>query len=304
MVVDASERLDGSLSQLQAMGVRTIFRYYALRPQPGLKEKILEAEEARRILNEGLSLAVVYQYYSTKYENFNAVKGEEAARHAVTYGANTIRQPPGSAIYFGVDGSWGADRHGPIIAYFEGVQRVCSDYGYKVGVYGSGLTCRLLKELGLVSYTWLPKSRGWWESQAYFNRGRWDLFQSVHEYPLPGTGKKVDYNLVAPGSGNFGQWSLQGLGMGHARAENQAVINGHRFIRASTLVLYRQKSQSSPEVARFSPALARTTRLLGVEGDWAYVWFGDQYGSGANGFRQGTGWCPLNTLTADYSTMP
>lgn len=304
-VVDSSDNVTPALARLKDMGVRTIFRYYARARQPEVPDKILGPTEARGILQAGFSLAVVYQYYASNYANFNAAQGQRDAEFAVGYAANRINQPRGSAIFFGVDGSWRQSEMGPIMAHFKSIVKVCRAYGYKVGVYGSGLTCDMLQKAGLVSYTWLPKSRGWWGSIDYFNQRKWSLFQSVHEYPVPGTGVKVDLNVLASGGGDFGQWSLNGIGLGHPKADNQMMMASQRFIRANAFTIYKRKSTAAADIkARFDPSLARTVRLLGVDGQWAYVWFGDQYGDGSSGFRQATGYCLLSTLTTDYTRMP
>ena len=48
--------------------------------------------------------------------------------------------------------------------------------GYSLGVYGSSLVCKKLKEAGIVSKTWLSMSTGWGYNT---NFNDWNMHQTI-----------------------------------------------------------------------------------------------------------------------------
>jgi hypothetical protein len=146
---------DGFLKALKASGVRTIARYYDY-PDETLPGKTLTQPEVDLIAARGLSLVVIFQHHNDHFESFTPERGDGDAVRSLEL-AGKYGQPKGSAIYFGVDGDWeSAAEQAAIKAYFHAVRAKVAPAGYRVGMYGSGLTCKNLKAAGLVELCWLP----------------------------------------------------------------------------------------------------------------------------------------------------
>ena len=111
------------MANLQSMGVRTVFRYYASGFQAQLPNKRLKPEEARELIDAGFSIGVVYQFNNDKRENIHGARGRDDALFALDEAGARQSQPRGSAIYFGMDGDW-ADGEAPadIAAYFTAIK--------------------------------------------------------------------------------------------------------------------------------------------------------------------------------------
>jgi Rv2525c-like, glycoside hydrolase-like domain len=102
--------------------------------------------------------------------------------------AQEVRQPIGTAIYFGVDFNSGSSINSAVLEYFGIVGEILGAKGYQVGVYGNGAALRFLMgkvhtatplaHKALVDFFWLSASRGHAGSSAQFNSGDWDLFQT------------------------------------------------------------------------------------------------------------------------------
>jgi hypothetical protein len=142
----------------------------------------LHPAEAALLARGGLSIATVYQDRARKLEDFGAARGEEDGKSALVY-AGQVGQPAGSAVYFAVDTDFSAaEINQAVIPYFRAVDKVFREAGggtsnLKIGVYGSGLTCRLVGALGFVSYTWLAEATGWRESKTYQD---WTVKQTLN----------------------------------------------------------------------------------------------------------------------------
>ena len=136
--------------------------------------------------------------------------------------ARLVGQPPGSAIYFGIDFDPKPEMNGRIVEYFTIVSDALKDSGYLVGVYGSGATLDLLKakrhETGrhanqpLVDFTWLNAARGHVGAADVYNRGEWNLFQSKVDSLLPvGTETaEIDTDIQNDVSDYVGFWDAHG----------------------------------------------------------------------------------------------
>ena len=102
--------------------------------------------------------------------------------------ARQVRQPPGTAIYFGVDFNAGADTAQSALEYFRIVSDILKASGYLVGVYGNGAALDLLRGKthaagpyagrNMVDFFWLCAARGHAGAASHFNSGNWDLFQT------------------------------------------------------------------------------------------------------------------------------
>lgn len=134
----------------------------------------LSRSEALHLSGMGIFLVNVFQNSADHAGYFSAEQGDKDGHDAFWYADNTIRQPLGTPIYFAVD--YDASEHdlqSRIIPYFRELWKGMQG-DFKIGVYGSGLVCRRLKELGLVSFTWLSQSTGFRESKTFHD---WNLRQ-------------------------------------------------------------------------------------------------------------------------------
>lgn len=157
---------------------------------------ILTYREALHLSGMGIFLVNVFQNSADHAGYFTEDQGVKDGVSAFAYARSGLQQPIQTPVYFAVDydASYDDLKH-RIAPYFEGVRR--SRGAYLVGVYGSGLVCRVLKELGLVSFTWLSQSIGFRESHLYVD---WNMKQ------LPSGrfhGLSVDFDVSNGNGGGF-----------------------------------------------------------------------------------------------------
>ena len=201
--VDSSAPVTQSfLDQMKAVGVSTIIRYYDHEDET-LPGKTLRRGERDTIVMNGLKMGVVFQHKNNKFASFTALRGRQDAERSLLLAAENS-QPRGSAIYFGVDGSWRAPSElASIVAYFQQVNATMAGSGYRVGVYGSGLVCNTLLANGLAELCWLAAPTTWPDFSAWYQTKRWKLVQ------LPTTqcgGRSVDFNLASGREAEYGQF--------------------------------------------------------------------------------------------------
>lgn len=189
----------GKADCIRRAGYDFVFRYYAehtTRPA-----KILKAPEAAALSRAGLQIGVVFQNArSGQLSYFKASSGRADGLYAHQY-AQGLRQPRGSAIYFGVDlDPEPRQLPGLFPAYFNGVLEGFKSASnnqplYDIGLYGSGLVCETLKrELPFLKYTWLAKPRLWHGRDSYQG---W----TIKQFDAPET-------LCELTGGVDGQWEL------------------------------------------------------------------------------------------------
>jgi hypothetical protein len=291
-VIDTASRTTGQVRALAGLGVRVIVRYYAEAAQPEVPDKQLTKEEADAILGAGLSLAVVYQYYSNQKANIHAARGLSDGQVSLERAA-TFNQPRGSAVYFGIDGDW-PDKTADIRAYFEAVNGVLKPAGYRVGVYGSGATCAQVLDAGLADLAWLAYAPAWSGSARFYNSKRWALFQAGLDTRTAGL--RIDTNLVNPAATDFGQWSRAGVGQGVDAAQGAAITEHRRFVarKAAKLLSAPDAGAAAIDTPRFRKG--NVVRLVAAQGEWVQV--------DVNETGQATGWCRRGDLTADLSIRP
>lgn len=171
--------MSGKTDCLKAAGYDFVIRYYSRLTRHA--EKRMLRDEAAAISRSGIKIGAVYQDRAQKIRDFSPERGLTDGRYAYDYAAGQIGQPAGSAIYFAVDADFtAAEIRGPIKSYFEGVrqgmdERAGGGENFDIGVYGSGLACRLLRaQLPFVRYSWMSLSTGWRESNTYRD---WDILQ-------------------------------------------------------------------------------------------------------------------------------
>ncbi|MBQ0942231.1 DUF1906 domain-containing protein [Ideonella sp. 4Y16] len=173
-------RCDSSVACLASSGRSFVFRYHSrTTTQP---QKRLHPAEAAALARGGLFVATVYQDRARKLEDFGAARGTADAQSAIVF-AGQVGQPAGSAVYFAVDTDFSAaEIQQAVIPYFRAIDQVFREAGggtayLKIGVYGSGLACRLVGALGFVSYRWLAEATGWRESKTYTS---WTVKQTLN----------------------------------------------------------------------------------------------------------------------------
>lgn len=176
-IIDASVNTTKALTCIASEGIDTIIRYYCGDPKGAWK--VLRTSEARHVIDAGLKLCIVYEA-SAKASYFSYASGKLDGEFACRYGSRIIGQPKGSMIYFAVD--FDADDEtikSRIIPYFHGVREEVAAAGspYRIGVYGSGLTCGTLLDQKLVDLAWLAQSTGWRKYEAFKASRRWALLQ-------------------------------------------------------------------------------------------------------------------------------
>lgn len=283
---DTTRDCSRSLDCFEAAGFDTLIRYYS---RPGLEWKRLGVREAAAIARAGLKLAVVYQNRQNQDDDFSESAGRKAGRDAHDYAREVIRQPDNSAIYFSADydASTGAVNT-KIIPFFRGLHAAFgeSDGGaaYKVGIYGSGRTCRMLLDKGLVDYCWITQSTGFAEYQKFLASGLWHLRQLMPTSVCTIPGDPNEVNLA---HADFGAFSLDADAFGPAaplprlgaatlpsqRETMEVIASGGLRIRTGPGIEFDVRGSLAP--------LAKVT-ILSRSGDWAMI---DVSGDGlADGF--------------------
>jgi len=187
---------------MRGIGIKTIIRYYDHEDET-LPGKTLRSEEHNLILANGFKTAVVFQHHNNQFASFTAPRGhQDAERSLALAGENS--QPRGSAIYFGVDGSWQtAYELANIADYFRGLRAKLAGFGYRIGVYGSGLVCNMLLSTGLAELCWLGAPTSWPDYHVYYQTRQWGLAQLR---PSQCGGRSVDFNLANGMVADYGQF--------------------------------------------------------------------------------------------------
>ena len=275
-VIDAAVNCARIKDCLRREGVSTVIRYYSRTTQ--MREKRLTADEARSLASSGFRLAVVHQDRQNNVSDFSFSKGLTAGAHAYAYGQDTIDQPPNSTIYFSVDFD-ASERQieTAIIPYFQGVAQAFSNASggnpdYAIGVYGSGLTCRLLLDGNHAAFAWLAGAMGWRDSRQFFNSKRWHLKQNPHSTLC---GHEVDTNETNPDLPDFGAFLLV-VDQEPAAVPDQPGIP-HTVTARSGLRL-RSGPSTVFDVQRVLP-FGTVVQVLSRSGDWCLV---DLNGDGAS----------------------
>jgi hypothetical protein len=190
------------LTVIKGAGGKTIARYYDYKDET-LPGKTLTAAEVKLVAAKGMSLIVVFQHHNDQFTTFTPARGDGDAARALELAA-ALKQPAGSAVYFGVDGDWSSKaQQAAILDYFRAAHAKMAAAGYRVGVYGSGLTCKTVTGAGQASLCWLAGVRSWPGTSQAIAAGDWALRQ--RSQVLCG-GVYVDFDQVnakAPDVGQF-----------------------------------------------------------------------------------------------------
>jgi hypothetical protein len=268
LVVDMAARADPIIDKLKQNGVTTVFRYYASGFQPDLPEKRLTAEESNALLAANLAIGVVFQFNNNDPDNMNRARGLADATFSLDHAKTVIKQPPGSAIYFGVDGDFAtANEQRGVKAYFEAINEVFAAAArpYRIGIYGSGQTCRNLDGAGLASLFWLPLSTGWTGSRDFYNDGDWSFYQNFHGLRIGG--RFTDTNIVRSGLGDIGTFDRNGPVTNVQQPAS--VIDTRRFVKTAGL---RLRSGPGTQHSIIGELRRRqNVRVMAEDGAWSHV---------------------------------
>jgi hypothetical protein len=317
-IIDTPQNAGKVAAKLAAQNVKVVVRFFARKPQPGLREKVMASDgnmidgirEPTVLIRNGLSIVSLYQYRNNLPEKFlkgledtGSAKAEVAADiKAALDQARLVGQPEGSAIYFGID--FNANRAGvdAVLEYFRAVNQTVGNH-YAIGVYGNGFINRILRQEKLVTYNWLSVSRAHAETPDFYNSGQWHLFQNQVDRRWFGpsgkcsTGLDVDTNIQNPKVAGIGAW-----GGGEVdRSRNQKIFDQRRFAVRPTPVV-QQTADGEGSIGRLGckpdSRVARNTnvRILTQSGAWSGVDVDE------DGIADGQ--VKTADLTSDLATMP
>jgi hypothetical protein len=174
---------------------------------------------------------------------------------AVTQAKEILQQPPGTAIYFGVDFDLNPDRQQNVVRYFRIIRKIVTDAGYLVGVYGNGAISDLLRggnpsDEKLVEYVWLTASSAHAGSATTYNAGRWDLLQTKTDTKWTVAGNKIelDTNMQNPESTDVGFWKRAASAI-VPRDRNLAIRGARRFVCEGRPVVVDDLGKSASAIA-------------------------------------------------------
>ena len=190
------------IEALKAEGMEFAARYY--RRNGATNPFDMERPEAEALSKAGFWLVSVFQNFGNALKHFTIADAEKDARHALAQ-AERIGQPIGSGIYFAVDFNPNDFECETVLDYFNTVRLEFMQSGYGIGVYGSGMVCRKVRENYLAQHVWLTNALGWRETRTFQD---WMIKQSL---PIKlDCGLEIDPN-VATDPVEAGMWRYDGV---------------------------------------------------------------------------------------------
>jgi hypothetical protein len=162
--LDANSDCTGLASDIAAAGIQFAARYYS-----DIAVKAMTLAEAEALSAAGIKVVAVFQNSNNSIEKFSTAIGFRQAAKALELAAS-VGQPELSAIYFAVDfDPEESEVLGAIADYFKAVKAAfeAAPTTFSIGVYGSGLTCRIIRDSGFAEYTWLSQSVGFKEYDTF-----------------------------------------------------------------------------------------------------------------------------------------
>jgi hypothetical protein len=173
----------GMPEQLRALGYSFFARYFRRgAPHGGGRGNGLTREEAARLFDAGFWALALFQNSSNAFAYFTKENAELDAAAALA-AALVHGVPAETAIYVAADYNAAPTELQRIADYFKVINEAFHKVGYKVGVYGSGLVCRELRDLRLAQKTWLANAKGWFGYREFL--GKQDVLQVSHPFTLP-----------------------------------------------------------------------------------------------------------------------
>lgn len=296
-IIDTARDTRLFLDELRTRGVQIVGRYYSRCAQPelGLTEKRLLDQggrddpdsEVRQLLDGGFAILSVYQYYNNHKNKFDGRRSdgkilrnadcawdnvsrnvsEEATldANAALAQAKAAGQPAASAIYFGVDFNFAPNDQmlsEKIRTYFKVINDIVGSGGYKIGAYGSGHANKMLRDAGLIEYSWISASRSFAGSTSFHRSGKWHLFQNQVDREWFGTrigatakcksGLSLDVDVQNPAAIAYvGFWNAVGNGLFNVSADRTAEIDKSRkFACDGNSIIRHTASSSSGDIVK------------------------------------------------------
>ncbi len=247
VIIDHARDTRPYLAALKDRGVLAVGRYYARCVGRGQwDDKRMSVAEIDAFEEAGMAVLSIYQYWNNSKHKFDGehvyggqvsptlgpdceetVEGRPASEEgrldaeAAVAQARAVGQPPGTAIYFGVDFDFpyeAAEKREyteKMLSYFTAVKRILSGAGYRVGSYGNGYAHDTLLKSGLVELTWLSPSPAHSGSIDFYRSRRWNLFQANVDIVWFDEGDcqamGLDTNIQNPeGPSDIGLWTRDG----------------------------------------------------------------------------------------------
>ena len=154
--LDTASNVTKIVDKIKDEGYSFVVRYYS----KSENSKRMSTTESSAIAKAGLKRVVVYENLHNAYSKFSESIAKTDAGDAISQ-AKSHGQLSGT-IYFAVDyDASAAQIDANIKKHFRVLQNICNLAGYSLGVYGSTLVCKKLKEAGIVSKTWVANASGW-----------------------------------------------------------------------------------------------------------------------------------------------
>lgn len=199
--VDLAIDSTNMVNEIKHARLNFVARYYR---DPASRWPALSPREVQSLSALDANVVAVWEWHSGNVANFNYPTGYNEAQSAYRQ-AKSLGQPPGSAIYFAVDFNARQQDLYWIDQYFRGVRAGLAAAGngrleYKVGVYGSGAVCALIKGERLAEYTWLSGSTAWAGTSSYT---AWNIKQAPLGMRYPSLSFDHDVNEAREDYGGF-----------------------------------------------------------------------------------------------------
>jgi hypothetical protein len=189
------------VNEIKHARLNFVARYYR---DPASRWPALSPREIQSLSTLDTNIVTVWEYHSGKVQYFTYATGYYEALSAYRQ-AKSLGQPEGSAIYFAVDFNAREQDLYWVDQYFRGVRAGLSTAGngrpeYKIGVYGSGAVCTLIKGEHLAEYSWLSGSTAWEGTSSY---AAWNIKQAPLGMRYPSLSFDHDVNEAREDYGGF-----------------------------------------------------------------------------------------------------
>jgi hypothetical protein len=209
-IFDTPDDCTAHIPTLKADGIKGVIRYDDPSGNPNSWKQI-GAPEYAALLHAGIAVGIVSEWANTHAGYFNAAAGERDGKYSLMR-AKSRGQPVHSAIYSTVDYDASAqDIDAYIIPYFRAFSETLRAAEYRTGAYGSGLTCAMLKDNGLIDFEWITCSSGFSGSRLRVNNRQYDLWQIFGLCDQSYHGLSADWDQANPyRNGDWGQATAGG----------------------------------------------------------------------------------------------
>jgi hypothetical protein len=314
------KRLIDNAGEIEAIrsrgfGVLSIYQYFNNQPLKFSGKRKIRCKTKKR---ENLTVEVTLPGADCTPRPIEDCKEAEGSPHngadeaeldaqAAVAQAKLVKQPPNTAIYFGIDFELGADRNEQAVQYFTIVSDELKDNGYLVGVYGSGAALALLRgerhKTGrhagqpLVDFTWLNASRGHAGAADFYNPGEWDLFQSRTDlhFPADSGTAEVDADIQNPlrAGAYVGFWDAKGR-YRVPEVRTKSVYHQHRFACSGRAPVREAPAQEAKAIG--SLGLGSVVRIGAEQGGFVQI---DRDEDGTY-----DGWILLTNLSPTFAERP